>query len=105
MSIAFNLSCSCGKTQLGIEGKPIASVECCCESCRTAAARLRVLPGFPATLGEHGTTRFEMYRKDRVRVLGGASNMREFRLAGGSTTRRVLAGCCNTPLFLDFYNG
>ena len=47
----------------------------------------------------------EMYRKDRVRCLKGAANLREHRLNGKTKARRVVATCCNTPIFLDFTDG
>jgi hypothetical protein len=46
-----------------------------------------------------------MYRKDRVRFPGGTDSLKAFRLTPGSTTRRALAGCCGTPIFLEFKGG
>jgi hypothetical protein len=46
-----------------------------------------------------------MYRKDRVRLLEGTEFLQEFRLSPEAGTRRVLAGCCNTPVFLEFKGG
>jgi hypothetical protein len=31
--------------------------------------------------------------------------LREFRLSEKSPTRRVVAACCNTPIFLEFQHG
>jgi hypothetical protein len=100
-----HLRCACGRVELDVEGTPILSAECCCKSCRTAGARLQSLPGAAPLLGEHGTTRFELYRKDRVRFLAGTDLFAELRLAPGARTRRVVATCCNTPVFLDFEKG
>ena len=50
-------------------------------------------------------TRFVLYRKDRVRFLKGTDLLREFRLTPETKTRRVVATCCNTPVFLEFQNG
>jgi hypothetical protein len=52
-----------------------------------------------------GTTPFVLYRKDRVRFLKGADRLREFRLSPDAPTRRVIATCCNTPVFLEFQKG
>lgn len=46
-----------------------------------------------------------MYRKDRVQCGKGAARLREFRLTDTTKTRRVVATCCNTPMFLDFTQG
>ncbi|WP_269932723.1 hypothetical protein [Aminobacter sp. HY435] len=52
-----------------------------------------------------GGTDFALYRKDRVRCARGADLLREHRLTASSPTRRVLATCCNAPMFLEFKNG
>ena len=105
MTQPTSLACACGKVRLEVGGAPIVSSECCCESCREAGSRLQRLPGAPRRLGPDGNTRFVLYRKDRVRFLAGAELLRAFRLKPGSSSRRVVASCCNTPMFLEFENG
>lgn len=100
-----DLACTCGKVRLAVELAPIISSECYCDSCRTAGARLQTLPGARPILGENGASRFVLYRKDRVRFLAGIEHLREFRLTPASTTRRVVATCCNAPVFLEFKGG
>ena len=99
------LACACGKFQLEAERAPIISTECHCNSCRTAGARLQAAHAARPILEANGGTRFVLYRKDRIRFLGGAELLKEFRLAPTSPTRRVVASCCNTPVFLEFENG
>jgi hypothetical protein len=105
MSSPTQLSCACGKVHLEVEKAPIVSVECMCNSCREAGARLEKLPAAPPILEENSGTRFVLYRKDRVRFTRGAELFREFRLTPKSKTRRVVATCCNTLLFVEFENG
>lgn len=105
MSSIRSLACACGRLALEVAGPPIASVECCCDSCREAGARLARLPGAQPLLGAHGATRFVLQRKDRVRFVRGAQQLRQFRLAPGAGTRRVVAACCNTPVFMEFKGG
>lgn len=105
MSPIQHLACACGRFALDVEGAPIASVECCCDSCREAGARMARLAGAPRVLNEHGGTGFVMQRKDRVAFVAGAEHLKQFRLAADSGTRRVLATCCNTPVFLEFKGG
>lgn len=105
MSPIHSLACACGQLGLEVEGAPIASVECCCDSCREAGARLARLPGARPVLGPHGATRFVLQRKDRIRFLSGTQHLKQFRLAPGAGTRRVVATCCNTPVFLEFKGG
>lgn len=105
MSLPTTFTCRCGEVRIEVTGAPILDADCCCESCRAAGERLRNLPGAPAVIGPHGETRFVLYRKDRIRLPGGARHLRAFRLSPEATTRRVVADCCNTPLFLEFKGG
>tara|TARA_R110002096_G_scaffold436100_2_gene667771 strand:- start:22052 stop:22468 length:417 start_codon:yes stop_codon:yes gene_type:complete len=53
----------------------------------------------------NGGTPFILYRKDRIAALQGTEHLSEFRLTPKSKTRRVIATCCNTPVFLEFQGG
>lgn len=97
--------CRCGAVEMEVKGGPIMSTECLCTSCRKAADLFESLPDAPRLRAATGGTRTEMYRKDRVRCLKGAANLREHRLNDKTKTRRVVATCCNTPIFLDFTDG
>nr|WP_249384138.1 hypothetical protein [Chitinivorax sp. B] len=99
------LTCTCGQVALAIQGKPIISAECLCADCQNAGAFLQSLPGAPPILNQSGGTRFVLYRKDRVLCEKGRDRLREHRLSKASATRRVVAICCNTPMFLEFTNG
>jgi len=101
MSKATHIGCACGQTRLEVLGDPILVSECLCSSCRTAADRLAALPGAKIILTSYGATPCAEYRKDRVRFLSGAEHLREFRLSADAGTRRVVATCCNTPVFLE----
>lgn len=101
MNDATALACACGQTRLEVSGAPILVSECLCDSCRAAAARLAALPGARSMLTPYGATPSAEYRKDRVRFLSGAARLGEFRLSAGAGSRRVVATCCNTPLFLE----
>ena len=97
--------CRCGKTAIALTGKPIQSVICYCESCRTAALGFERDLNAPPTVGADGGVDYCLYRKDRVRIAQGAGNLREYRLKPDSPTRRVVASCCNSPMFVDFTAG
>lgn len=105
MTQITSLACACGQVRLQAQKAPIVSTECLCNSCRQAGARLQALPGAPQVLEANGGTRFVLYRKDRVNVIAGADRLREFRLTPEAKTRRVVAACCNTPVFLEFEAG
>jgi len=101
MSKIRTIGCACGKTRLEVQGQPMMVTECMCNSCRTAADRLATLPGARKILTNYRATPCAEYRKDRVRIVSGADHLHEFRLAADSGSRRVVATCCNTPMFLE----
>jgi hypothetical protein len=105
MTTTTELACACKRVRLNVERGPIVSAECHCNSCRAAGAKLHALPAAPTFLEMNGGTRFVLYRKDRIRFIEGAELLKEFRLTPGAKTRRVVATCCNTPVFLEFQNG
>lgn len=101
MSGTTHIGCACGRTRLEVQGAPILVSECLCNSCRTAAGRLAALPSAKNMLTSYGATPCAEYRKDRVRILSGAEHLGEFRLSADAGSRRVVATCCNTPVFLE----
>ena len=101
MSTTTHLSCTCGEVRLEVTGPPIIVAECCCNSCRAAGDTFAALAGAPSFRTPYGTTPYVLERKDRVRFVRGAEQLREFRLTPDSPTRRVVATCCNTPVFLE----
>ena len=105
MKQTTRLHCACKSVQLELEGTPIVTAECQCTSCRTAGAKIRTLPSAPTFQEPNGGTRYVLYRKDRVRFLSGAEHFRGFSLTPKTATRRVVASCCNTPLFVELKNG
>jgi hypothetical protein len=105
MNQITQLACACGEVQLHVKRAPIISTECYCNSCRAAGARLQTLGAPAPVLKANGGTHFILYRKDRVDFLKGAERLKAFRLTPAATTRRVVATCCNTPVFLEFKGG
>lgn len=99
------LACACGRVHLEVKKTPIASTECHCNSCRAAGARLQALHGARPYVDANGGTRFVLYAKDRIHFVTGTEQLKEFRLAQEAKTRRVIATCCNTPVFLEFHGG
>jgi hypothetical protein len=99
------IHCACGKVALDVSGTPIIATECHCNSCRAAGERLGHLPGALQIRNPNNGTPYVLYRKDRVRFVSGREWLREFRLKPTSPTRRVVASCCNTPMFTEFKDG
>jgi hypothetical protein len=56
-------------------------------------------------LNPNGGTHCVLYRKDRIAFGKGLDLLTAYRLKPDSPTRRVVASCCNTPVFLEFQHG
>ena len=98
-------ACRCGAVELEVLGPPIVAAACYCESCQEAGQRIAALPGATPTLDADGGTDFILQRKDRVRCVKGGERLVEHRLKPESPTRRMVAGCCNSAMFLEFSKG
>jgi hypothetical protein len=98
-------SCRCGAVALEAAGPPIVGAGCYCASCQEAGRRIALLPEAPPVLDGDGGTAFLLYRKDRVRCVQGGERLEEHRLKPGSSTRRMVAACCNSAMFLEFTRG
>ena len=61
--------------------------------------------GFRATRPQSRRRNYVLYRKDRVQCVTGQEYLEEHRLKPDSPTRRVIATCCNSAMFLDFTKG
>lgn len=97
--------CQCGKVRLKASGAPIFTAACYCTSCQQAGHLIEQLLSAPPVLDADGGTGFVLYRKDRVHCLTGPEHLQERRLKPESPTRRVVATCCNSAMFLDFTKG
>lgn len=101
----LSATCRCGKVKLEAVGRPILAAACYCASCREAGRGFEQLLSAPAVLNPDGGTDYLLYRKDRVQCVTGQEHLREHRLKPDSPTRRVIAICCNSAMFLDFSKG
>ena len=97
--------CRCGKVRLEAIGRPILTASCYCASCQEAGIRIEQFPSAPPVLNPDSGTNYVLYRKDRVQCVTGQEYLEEHRLKPDSPTRRVIAACCNSGMFLDFTKG
>jgi len=98
-------TCRCGETTVSLTDAPILSTTCYCESCRAAGHMFERDLGAPQTVNADGGVDYCLFRKDRVKITHGAHHLREYRLKPDSPTRRVVASCCSSPMFVDFTPG
>ena len=94
--------CRCGKVEVGAWGAPIAVGACYCNDCQEAAQRLAASADVAPAASADGGTEFMVFRRDRIACSGGADRLRAMRLTDASKTRRMIAGCCVTPMYLAF---
>ena len=97
--------CACGGVEFEAIGAPITSVVCYCASCQKAGRAFERFPAAPPVLESDGGTAAILFRKDRVRCVHGRERLQEHRLKSDSPTRRLVATCCNSAMFLDFTKG
>jgi hypothetical protein len=95
--------CRCGAVEVAAWDEPIAVNACYCEDCQAAAKRLAVgCPNSPPAAGADGGAEFMMFRRDRIACTRGADRLQPMRLTDASKTRRMIAECCATPMYLAF---
>lgn len=97
--------CTCGSVVFAGTGAPLLGASCFCKSCQTAGRQIEQLPLAPKVLDADGGTSYLLYRRDRIVCVRGSEHLQEIRLKPDSPTRRMLATCCNSAMFLDFTKG
>jgi hypothetical protein len=98
-------TCSCQHVAIELSGEPIVAASCYCASCQQAGQRFELDLGTGPVRDNDAGTRYVLYRKDRLRFTSGHDRLQEHRLTPSSFTRRLVATCCNTPMFLDMTKG
>ena len=98
-------SCSCGQVQLEAVGAPILTASCHCDDCQKGSQQIEALPKAPPVRDPDGGSPYMVFRKDRVSCVSGTSLLKRYRLREGSPTSRIVAGCCNSAMYLDFEKG
>ena len=74
------VSCSCGKVECALTGKPIATAACYCDDCQRGSGQLQTLPGSTPVMAADGGTAYVLYRKDRFECVKGRALLRDVRL-------------------------
>lgn len=97
--------CGCGSVEIGVVGKPILGAVCYCDDCQEGARQIEALPSAFPVMSAEGGTGLLLFRKDRMNFLKGSKLLRDYRIKDSSPTRRVVATCCNSAMFIDFQKG
>jgi hypothetical protein len=94
--------CRCRAVEIGAWGDPLVVNACYCDDCQAAAQRLCVSAASPPAASADGGTEFMLFRRDRIACTRGADRLQPMKLTDASKTRRMIAGCCATPMYLAF---
>jgi hypothetical protein len=94
--------CQCGAVEIGAWGEPIMVSACYCDDCQAAAQRLAVSADSQSASGADGGTEFMVFRRDRIACTRGKDQLQAMKLTATSKTRRMIASCCSTPMYVAF---
>jgi hypothetical protein len=94
--------CACGSAEIEAFGDPITSAACYCDSCQEGSRQIEAATGSTPIAGPDGGTEYVLYRKDRVAYTKGAELLQDYKVEEKSTTNRVVARCCNSPMAVRF---
>lgn len=97
--------CSCGSVEFEAVGDPIMSTVCYCKSCQEGSRQIEALPNGGPVCDSDGGTAYVLYRKDRVQYPKKTRLLQGYKLKEESSTNRVVATCCDSPMYLDFEKG
>jgi hypothetical protein len=93
-----SIRCACGSVEIEAIGAPIACTVCYCDTCQEGSRQIEALKDAPKILDPDGGTAYVLYRKDRVRHSKGAELLKGLKIDEKTTTRRVIATCCNSAM-------
>ena len=97
--------CACGTVECAGRGKPIGTAVCYCDDCQAAAQQIEMLPGARPVTDPDGGTALTLFHVKRFETVRGAERLIAHKLRPESATNRMVAGCCNSAMFLAFDKG
>jgi hypothetical protein len=95
-------SCKCGCVEIETLGAPVWASKCYCDDCQAGARQIEALPGAPRFCDDDGGTPFLVFRDDRYRFTRGLELLRSYTIRESTPTRRMVASCCNSGMFVKF---
>jgi hypothetical protein len=101
----YAASCACGTVRCEGIGEPISSTVCYCADCQKGGRIIEALPAAPHVLDADGGASYLIYRDDRFRCIAGEDKLVAYRLSDAAPTRRMVASCCNSGMFVKFEPG
>lgn len=104
-SAVHSASCACGAVEVAFDCEPFIVISCGCDDCQAAAHALEALPGAPEITEPVGATPLAAFPRASMRVVQGANMIEPYRLNDSTPTKRMVATCCNSALYIDFDRG
>jgi len=98
-------SCACGRVRCEGSGRPLVSLVCYCDDCQEGARAIEALPNSARFRDADGGTPLLTYRDDRFRCSSGEDLLVGYKLRESAPTRRMVASCCNSAMFMKFAPG
>jgi hypothetical protein len=98
-------TCACGRVQCRAVGPPIVSLVCYCDDCQEGARQIEALPNAAGFREADGGTSLQTYRDDRFSCSAGEDLLVDYKIKESAPTRRVVASCCNSAMFLKYKPG
>ncbi len=98
-------TCACGQVQFEATGAPIVAGVCYCDDCQAGGRMIEALPDAKPALSADGGGDYLTFRDDRYRCVKGAELLVGHALKPKSPTKRYVAGCCNTAMYLKYKRG
>src|SRR5580692_8078026 len=98
-------SCACGRVRCQAMGAPIVSLVCYCEDCQDGARKIEALPNAASFRDADGGTPLLTYRDDRFKCSSGEELLVGYKIKQNAPTRRMVASCCNSAMFLKYAPG
>ncbi|ETV79594.1 hypothetical protein H257_06853 [Aphanomyces astaci] len=96
--VSCDIACSCGH----IQGKVLAASTlhciCYCDDCQESKLHDK-FPNAPSHVNENGGTHVILLFPSDVRITAGQDKLVQAKLKEHTTTCRVYASCCGTPIF------
>jgi hypothetical protein len=80
-------------------------VVCYCDDCQQGARNIEALPNAVSFRDADGGTPLLTYRDDRFKCLSGAQLLVGHKIKEDAPTRRMVASCCNSAMFLKYAPG
>jgi hypothetical protein len=95
--------CACGAVRLAATGRPIIASVCYCDDCQAAAKQIAANSAAPSSVADpDGGTEYLLFRKDRFACRKGFEHLAAVKLKDSSATRRMVATCCNSAMYMAF---